>query len=157
MSIFQKLWKFENFVKNRRNSTDFGTFSLFKRHHPVRPESAAILSRAHFWVTASKNRKNRPNFGDFSRKKNRNFFTKNGSLMIGTNFEILWKITQKRAKISLISRYFRKYRKTRKNSIFHTWPPPRLHFWPFQIFSHFFQFLESLCSNFLSVMDQNTQ
>ena len=66
------------------------------------------------------------------------FYTKIRSIMIGTNFEFLWKISQKRAKISLISTYFRKYRQTEILDIFLEQFSQRLHFWHFQIFSRFF-------------------
>ena len=43
-----KIKKFEKFVKNRRNLTNFGDFSLFKKHETVRPEPAAVLARSNF-------------------------------------------------------------------------------------------------------------
>ena len=43
-----KIEIFEKFVKNRRNFTNFGDFSLFKKHHPVRPEPSAVLVRSNF-------------------------------------------------------------------------------------------------------------
>ena len=67
----------ENFVKNRRNLTNFGNFSLSKKHHPVRREPAAVLARALFFVTFWKNHRNPPNFGNFSRKKISKFLYQN--------------------------------------------------------------------------------
>ena len=46
-----KIKKFEKFVKNRRNLTNFGDFSIFKKHQPVRPEPAAVLARSNFTET----------------------------------------------------------------------------------------------------------
>ena len=43
-----KIEKFKKFVENRRNFTNFGDFSLFNKHHPVRPEPAAVLARSNF-------------------------------------------------------------------------------------------------------------
>ena len=64
-----KIEIFGNFVENRRNITNFGDFSLFNKHHAVRPEPAAVLARSNFIETFWKNHKNPPNFCNFSRKK----------------------------------------------------------------------------------------
>ena len=61
-------------MKNRRNWKNFGNFSLFQKHQPVRRQSAAVLARSNLIVTFSKNRRNQPNFGNFSRKKKVDFF-----------------------------------------------------------------------------------
>ena len=68
-----KIEIFGNFVKNRRNFTNFGDFSLFNKHPPVRTEPAAVLARSNFIETFWKNHKNPPNFGNFSRKKKSKF------------------------------------------------------------------------------------
>ena len=64
-----KIKKFEKFVKNRRNITNFGDFSLFNKHHPVRPEPAAVLARSNFIETFWKNHKNPPKSWQFFEKK----------------------------------------------------------------------------------------
>ena len=46
-----KIEIFGNFVKNRRNFTNFGDFSIFKKHHTVRPEPAAVLALSNFIET----------------------------------------------------------------------------------------------------------
>ena len=60
----------------------------------MRPQSAAVLARALFFVTVRKTRKNPPNFGNFSRKKNGIFYCKNGSFMVGTKIKKLSKILE---------------------------------------------------------------
>ena len=69
-----KIKKFEKFVKNRRNCTNFGDFSIFKKHHPVRRQTAAVLARSNFIGTFWKTHRNPPNFGNFSKKKKVDFF-----------------------------------------------------------------------------------
>ena len=46
-----KIEKFEKIVKIDEFLTNFGNFSLFKKHNPVRPQSAAVLARSHFIET----------------------------------------------------------------------------------------------------------
>ena len=82
-----KIKKFEIFLKNRRNFTNFVNFSFFLKHHPVRPEPAAVLTRSNIIETFWKIIKIRKIFAIFREKKNGNFYSKNGSFMVGTKIK----------------------------------------------------------------------
>ena len=127
-----KIEKFEKFVKNRRNITNFGDFSLFNKHHPVRPEPAAVLARSNFIGTFWKTHKNPPKFGNFSRKKKSKFLLQKW-IVHG------WYKNQKMSKILEILAISQKKNQKWSLSIFSPCRTPRRYVWKNQIFSNFFQ------------------